>query len=245
MADLRLHLRTQELLTNDRGWAEWRVNETEKLVPAAKTAILICDMWDNHWARGAAERVDAMAPRLNEVVSAARAKGVTIIHAPSDVTDFYVDHPARKHMRAVAQVAPPDNREHADPPLPVDDSDGGSDTGETPWHKAWTRQHPAIEILDSDYLSDRGTEVYSLLQQAGIAQVLIMGVHTGMCVLHRTFGIKQMVRWGVPIALVRDLTDAMYNPARSPYVDHDEGTQLIVEFIEKFWCPTVSSEDAG
>ncbi len=44
-----------------------------------------------------------------------------------------------------------------------------------------------------------------------------------------------------PVELVRDLTDTMYNPAMRPYVSHDEGTRLVVEFIEKFWCPTVES----
>ena len=44
-------------------------------------------------------------------------------------------------------------------------------------------------------------------------------------------------------ALLRDLTDTMYNPALPPYVDHQEGTRLVVEFIEKFWCPTVHSRD--
>jgi hypothetical protein len=73
--------------------------------------------------------------------------------------------------------------------------------------------------------------------------VLIMGVHTGMCILNRTFSIKQMVRWGMPIALIRDLTDALYNPSKPPYVSHEEGTRLVVEYIEKFWCPTVSSEE--
>jgi hypothetical protein len=50
-----------------------------------------------------------------------------------------------------------------------------------------------------------------------------------------------MVKWGKRVALVRDLTDAMYNPARPPYVSHAEGTRLVVEYIEKFWCPTVAS----
>ena len=68
-------------------------------------------------------------------------------------------------------------------------------------------------------------------------------MHTNMCILNRTFSIKQMVRWGVDIALVRDLTDAMYNPARPPYVSHEEGTRLVVEYIEKFWCPTVTSDE--
>ena len=70
-----------------------------------------------------------------------------------------------------------------------------------------------------------------------------MGVHTNRCILNRSFGIKQMVKWGVNIALIRDLTDAMYNPAMSPYVGHHEGTRLVVSYIEKFWCPTISSED--
>ena len=64
-----------------------------------------------------------------------------------------------------------------------------------------------------------------------------------MCVLHRSFAIKQMVRWGVDVALVRDLTDTMYNPAMPPYISHEEGTRLVVEFIEKFWCPSIDSSD--
>jgi len=43
--------------------------------------------------------------------------------------------------------------------------------------------------------------------------------------------------------LVRDLTDTMYNPKRPPNVPHDRGTELVVEFIEKHWCPTVLSDD--
>ena len=70
-----------------------------------------------------------------------------------------------------------------------------------------------------------------------------MGVHTNMCVLNRSFGIKAMTRRGVDVMLCRDLTDAMYDPAKPPYVSHDEGTRLVVEYIEKFWCPTITSED--
>lgn len=55
--------------------------------------------------------------------------------------------------------------------------------------------------------------------------------------------IKQMTRWGVRCYLVRDLTDALDNPARPPYVSHDEGTELVVEYIEKHWCPSILSQD--
>src|SRR5579872_3020971 len=60
-----------------------------------KTAIVICDMWDKHWCQGATRRVAEMAPRMNEVVAAARKQGVLIIHCPSGTLDFYKDTPQR------------------------------------------------------------------------------------------------------------------------------------------------------
>src|SRR5687768_6600837 len=35
---------------------------------AAKTAVVVCDMWDKHWCPGATARVGEMAPRMNAVV---------------------------------------------------------------------------------------------------------------------------------------------------------------------------------
>jgi hypothetical protein len=61
--------------------------------------------------------------------------------------------------------------------------------------------------------------------------------------LNRTFAIKQMSKWGVRCILLRDLTDSMYNPQDRPRVSHDAGTQLIVQHIEKYWCPTMLSSE--
>lgn len=239
-----LRLRSQSLAQDEAGLTCWRVDVREAVVPAERVAIIVCDMWDDHWSRGAAKRVGEMVPRMNEVLLAARGAGARIIHAPSETMDFYEGNPAREAVRRAAPVDPPPPAERADPPLPIDDSDGGSDTGETSWHAAWSKQHPGIEIdQDRDGISDDGREVYGYLQSVGASRVLMMGVHTNMCVLNRSFGIKQMIKWGVEIALVRDLTDTMYNPARAPYVSHAAGTRLVVEYIEKFWCPTIGSED--
>ncbi|MDA7676778.1 isochorismatase family protein [bacterium] len=54
------------------------------------------------------------------------------------------------------------------------------------------------------------------MKQRGITNVIILGVHTNMCVLGRPFSIRQMVYQGQNVALVRDLTDTMYNPRSSP-----------------------------
>jgi nicotinamidase-related amidase len=241
---LLLHLRTQRLTQDAGGHNRWETIETEQRLPASGLALLLCDVWDAHWSRGASERVDALVPRLNDVVRAARDLGVQIIHAPSDVIDYYAGTPARQRILDLPHAEPPPPLPHDDPPLPIDDSDGGSDTGETPWHKAWSRQHAGIEIdHQRDVISADGIEVYSLLRHRQIEQLLIAGVHTNMCVLRRSFAIMQMVRWGVEVALVRDLTDAMYNPAMPPYVSHDEGTELVIDYIEQFWCPSIHSRD--
>jgi hypothetical protein len=52
-----------------------------------------------------------------------------------------------------------------------------------------------------------------------------------------------MVKLGKNVVLCRDLTDAMYDPRKPPYVSHQRGTELAVEHIEKFWCPSITSSD--
>ena len=240
-AVLRLTLRRR--VERLPGSGAWEAVTLQRTVPAAAVALLLCDVWDDHWCRGAARRVDAMAPVMNEVVAAARAHGVLIVHAPSDTMAVYADAPQRRRVLAAPRSAPPVPLALPDPPLPIDDSDGGCDSGERSRYAAWSRQHPAITIADGDIISDNGEEIYSYLVGQGRTDLLIMGVHTNMCVLKRSFGIKQMVRWGMRCALVRDLTDAQYNPAMPPYVSHEEGTALVIQYIEQHWCPSVASQD--
>jgi hypothetical protein len=68
-----------------------------------------------------------------------------------------------------------------------------------------------------------------------------MGVHANFCILNRSFAIKQMTKWGMRCVLVRDLTDAMYNPEDRPKVSHERGTELVIEYIESYWAPTITS----
>jgi nicotinamidase-related amidase len=208
------------------------------------TALILCDIWDDHWCTSAARRCDVLARKTASVVDGLRSRGVLIIHAPSDCMDFYKDTPQRQRALQAQKVVPPANRDLPDPPLPVDSSDGGCDD-EKPAreYRAWMREHPAITVAAEDVVSDNGAEVYNVLQERGIKTLLVAGVHTNMCVLHRSFAIKQMTRWGVRCVLVRDLTDAMYNPKKPPFVSHEEGTERIIQFIEKYWCPTVLSKD--
>jgi type 1 glutamine amidotransferase/nicotinamidase-related amidase len=216
---------------------------------AGQTAIVICDMWDGHYCRASESRVAEMAPFMNEVISAARDKGVLIIHSPSGCMDKYEGMPQRK----LAQDAPPVETKIPlekwcyidkgfEGELPIDDSVPCEDAEPRPAVRMFSRQHEAIKIAEPDAITD-SVEAYYLLRQRGIKNLIVMGVHTNMCVLGRPFGIRQMVRQGINVALMRDMTDSMYNPAMKPMVSHFRGTELIIEHIEKHWCPTITSSD--
>jgi nicotinamidase-related amidase len=224
------------------------VQASRQQIDPLKTAAIICDMWDVHWCASATVRAAALAPKINKLVGELRQRGVLIVHAPSGTMDFYKDYPGRK----LAQLAPHtidiplNDWKHLDlskeAPLPIDDSDGGCDCAvKCVEGNPWTRQSELIDVMDIDAITDNAEAIH-LMRARGIEHVIIMGVAINMCVLGRPFGIRQLVELGFDAMLVRDLTDSMYNPQMKPYVEHDAGTELVIEHVEKYWCQAIPSE---
>lgn len=219
--------------------------------PAA-TALIVCDVWDTHWCQGAAKRVEEIAPRMDWFVRAARERGMLIVHAPSGCMEFYKQHPARRRAQlAPAAPEPPaeigkwcywiSDEEKAH--YPIDQSDGGCDcTPVCATSNPWKRQIASIEIRDEDAISDSGTEIWNLFTERGIRNVMVLGVHTNMCVLGRPFGLRNLARYGKQPVLVRDLTDTMYNHRAAPFVNHFRGTDLTIHHVERWVCPTITSD---
>lgn len=261
---LNLQLRWQQETTLDSGQFHYRERAEEW--PAEETALIVCDVWDYHHSPNANDRLGEFVDRLNDVVQEARRRGVTIIHAPSNCMPAYEDHPARARAIEAPQAVnlPEEIRQWcysipAEERLkyPLDQSDGGSDDDlerQAEWSKKmaelgrnpklpWQRQSDKIEIDDQrDFISDKGDEVWNILESRGIKNVILTGVHANMCVLGRPFGLRRLSENGKNTVLLRDLTDTMYNPKMWPYVSHFTGNDLIVSHIEKVVCPTISSE---
>ena len=250
---------TLQLNVRSRAKADGAIAERKVAWEPKKTALIICDMWDDHWCKSAARRVGEMAGPLNEVVRVARARGVFVIHAPSTCTGFYEGTPQRERARSAPFSATPIPLATAerwgtawcwtDPKreavLPIDDSDMGCDCqpAKCPIQSPWKRQIRTIEIADADAITDNGQETWNLLAERGIENIILCGVHLNMCVLGRPFAIRQMVTLGKNVALMRDLTDTMYNPERPPGVNHFAGTDLVVQHVERYWCPSFASTD--
>lgn len=227
-SSIKMHLRQQRVDLHGKTQTSSRTAQWDP----RQTAVIVCDMWDDHWCRSAARRVGEMAGPLNELLKQARKQGMFVIHAPSSVTRFYEGTPQRKRAQSAPFAKTPvplataprwgtawcwtDARHEG--VLPIDDTDMGCSCSGTKCtvREAWTRQIPAIELFPEDALTDDGQETWNLLAQHGIRHVILCGVHLNMCVLGRPFAIRQMVYLGQDVVLMRDFTDTMYNPERPP-----------------------------
>lgn len=248
---LELDLRSLRKL--DTGMDQWQQVTNHATWDASRTAAVVCDMWDRHWCKSATARVADMAPRMNVVLTELRSRGVLIIHCPSDTMNYYEGTPGRKlaqaalHVEATIPLKGWTNLDPAkEPPLPIDDSDGGcsddppcAPATQSPW--PWEHEIDTLQIKERDAITD-SAEAFYLMRQRGITNVIVMGVHENMCVLGRPFAIRQLVSQGVNVVLLRDLTDTMYNPRQKPYVDHFTGTDLMTWHIEKYWCSSITSD---
>ena len=67
----RLSLRARRRREQPPGSGKVLISEETLRWEVAQTAIIIIDMWDTHTCALSAERVAAMAPRMNQVVDAA------------------------------------------------------------------------------------------------------------------------------------------------------------------------------
>lgn len=223
----------------------------EKTWEGTNTVVIVCDMWDAHWCKGATARVKEMAPRMNEFLQKARALGMLIVHAPSGTMKHYEGYPQRRRAQEARRSSSGTDLNRWRPldkaregMLPIDDSDGGcDDTPQCAQASPWQCQIETIQIALEDAISDSGEEIMGLLCERGIENVILLGVHANMCVLGRPFGIRAMVGAGKNVLLVRDLTDTMYNSRKHPFVSHFAGTDLVIEHIERNWCPTITSAD--
>ncbi len=246
-----LSLRARLRVEHPSGSGKFQVSEEVLRWEAAQTGIIICDMWDTHTCITAAQRIGVMAPRMNQVVSAARNLGVMVFHCPSDTMKYYEGRPERLRMQRAPMVpspipiraTPQDNSLPGGCSDPVNKRFIGPGPSTTRGNYPWEREHPAIDIVGFDGITENGQEIYNYCKQEGIVNLAIMGVHTNICILNRSFGIRMMTRLGFKMVLARDLTDAGYDARKPPYVSQARGTELIVEHIEANWCPSILGED--
>lgn len=234
-ADLELTFQTRDPETG-------AIIKSVESVDPRRVGVIAVDVWNFHWCKTATMRVDAIVPRLNKALEAARALGMTVMLCPSDVVDNYVGYPQRESVLALPLIPVPTVVEVTCPPVP---DAGGCACGRERCavNYGWDGMHPALRIGDADLMPDTQAEVYALCRKLGLTHLIYVGFHTQVCLLGKPMGLKAMKSAGLRCVLARDMTDAHpgYDPARD--FTPDLNTEQVVEHFEKHLAPTISFQE--
>ncbi len=230
-AEIELTLQTRDPATGQVVLAPERVDPK-------RVGVIAVDVWNFHWCKTATMRVDAIVPRMNRALDAARALGMTVMLCPSDVVDNYVGFPQRERVFELPAVPVPKVMEVTCPPVP---DAGGCACGRERCgvNYGWDGMHPALRIGPDDWMPDTQAEVYALCQARGLTHLIYVGFHTQVCLLGKPMGLRAMKSAGLRCVLARDMTDAHpgYDPARD--FTPDLNTRQVVEHFEKHLSPTI------
>jgi hypothetical protein len=231
-AEMELSLQTRDPATG-------KVILTNEKVDPRHVGVIAVDVWNFHWCKTATMRVDAIVPRMNKALEAARALGMTVMLCPSDVVDNYVGYPQREAVFALPKVPVPSVLNVTCPPVP---DAGGCACGRERCvvNYGWDGMHPGLRIGEADLMPETQAEVYAICRKFGLTHLIYVGFHTQICLLGKPMGLKAMKSAGLRCVLARDMTDAHpgYDPARN--FTPDLNTEQVVEHFEKYLAPTIS-----
>ena len=204
-----------------------------------RVGVVVVDMWNWHWCKTSTMRVAALVPRLNQALQAARGLGMQVFLCPTDVADNYVGTPMVEGLIATKLVPVPKVRAINCPPAP----DGGGCTcgpQRCQGNYGWDGMHPDLIIGEHDLMPNDQQMLYSLCVEKGITHLIFMGVHTQVCLLGKSIGLRAMSEAGLFCVLARDLTDAhgRYDPSRG--ITPDGFTSDVIAHFEKYLAATVN-----
>lgn len=107
-----------ELTGQTRDLVSGKIILTMEKVDPARVGVVAVDVWNFHWCKTATMRVDAIVPRMNKALDAARSLGMTIMLCPSDVVENYAGFPQREAVFALPKFPVPAVVNVTCPPVP-------------------------------------------------------------------------------------------------------------------------------
>jgi len=174
-------------------------------------------MWSYHWCKTWMGRAAAMIPRMNMVLDLARELGMLVIHAPTDVANFYAGWEQRERMSALPQVLIPgldlttwpseELMSKLPEPLYWEGDMCGGPFDCKPNYGEY-KLHPDLVIGQGDWISASGQDVYNLCMEKGIENLIYMGGATNICLVRKPDGMINMEAAGLRCLIARDLNQA-------------------------------------
>lgn len=205
-----IECREESLVRQERSWT----------ISAEESALVLVDCWAEHFIRShEAASGTIIRERLAPVVEAARAAGVTIVHAPSPVwVEAYPEWVAYASDVELG-LAP---RAQADSWPPEEFRKRRGDYAQyarfvepkvTEWLQDPSRYrvHEALGPEPGDFVVATGEQLHRLLKHRKLLHLFYAGFAANICILFRDYGTRAMALRGYNIILLRDCTTGIEN----------------------------------
>lgn len=193
----------------------FRHREREWSVPAEQAALVLVDCWAEHFIKShEANSGRIMQEVLLPAVQAARAAGVTVIHAPSPTyVQAYPQWLAYASDRELGLEAPPEP--DAWPPAEFRRREGEYAAFAKPAEPKiteWVKDPSRYRIFEplgpepGDFVVATGDQLHRLLKHRKLLHLFYAGFAANICVLYRDYGARALAQRGYNVILLRDAT---------------------------------------
>lgn len=202
-------------------------------LPVQQTALVLVDLWDNHFIESWLERAEKVTKEsVVPVIDAVREAQMLVVHAPSpSVTPAYSDHVAR-HAPTSPTAAP---SEPAWPPPEFCARQGEYAAFRGPRSQPPGIPHlemgmtPHVTVRDDEEVVESGAQLHALCRNRGILHLIYAGFATNWCILNRDYGMRSMARYGYNLVLLREATMGVEYPDT---VEECFATELAIREVE-------------
>lgn len=217
-------------------------------LPVDQTALVLVDVWSVHY-------IDSMVRRMRRIVAeaivpaleAARAAGVTVIHAPSpwivQKRGYQTAKPELAEVTGETSTWPPEGFGHIyrggewapfgrteEPCLPA----------VYEWYETDLDIAEPARPAGEDLVISSGPELHAVLEERRILHLVYAGFCANWCLIGRDYAIMQMNQRGYNIILLRDATTGIES---ADTVDELLMTNMTIREIETKWGWSATSAD--
>ena len=217
--------------------------EIDMDLPVEQTAIVLIDLWHNHFIDSWIERAGkVLREQVLPAIEAARHVGLPVIHAPCPEVAAQYD------QLGIHAKAPPSSKAPEWPPPEFRRREGE-------WHayRGPREQEPGIrdiredrrvsdlvEVRPDDIVIATGEQLHTWLASKGILHIIFAGFATNWCIINRDYGVRAMRNRGYNTILLRDATTGVEFPDT---LDGLWATELSLREVEQKFGFSASNPD--
>lgn len=218
-------------------------------VPLNEIALVCLDCWNWHFSRDTFEQMEKVVGEdIVPLLSACRAKGMLVIHAPASPVAQRHPNWVRLTERTRSQSIwrdspawPPTEFRQKTGPYAKYARPNEPQSVERSAHAQTKREfHPLIRPVGDEPVVLDGEELHRLCAQRKILHLVYVGFNTNACIMFRDYGLPAMNARGYSTILVRDGTMGM--ETAQTYKD-STCTRGAIADLEQFGSYTLSSRE--